>query len=101
VSREICEQRLGGTMGYMVTVKDIVTFGFGLTMSGNLLYEGHLPQAPTLAIQRDLTFSWGSVQTLGFRPIPLAPSVRAALQHTRARGDHTPHLIPNVSLFRR
>lgn len=57
-----------GSLGYTVTYKDIVTVGFGVKLEGNWLFAGH---GPRLDSERDLKISFGSVQSLGFRQIPL------------------------------
>ncbi len=63
--------RLRGSAGYTLLVKDVVSLNLGVGFSGNLIYAGHLPRAPFPDFERDLNLSFGSVQSLGLRPLPL------------------------------
>ena len=63
--------RVSSALGYSATVKNFATFSLGLSVSENLLWQGHFPGAAGHDSQVAWAIDLGAVQSLGLRPLPL------------------------------
>jgi hypothetical protein len=59
------------SLGYTLTVADTVTFHIAAAFNQNQLYEGNTPQFSAHSKKSNMTLSFGSVQAMGLRPLPL------------------------------